>query len=270
MSDPDYAALDPIFWVHHCNIDRLWAAWLTQPQNIQENGSAWLNGPYPRPYQMPQPDGTLAVFTPAATLPGGTLAPTYDDLGNGTGIPVLIAASGPTISSDAAIIVSDAGKMEATMPAQMSDKRQSAPRLLGSNKAAMTIHAGPQRTNVKMAKQPDLFADAVVPLRYYLSIKNITGAAPSGVLTVSLGEGNDMVVVDTVALFGLAKASRDDGEHAGNGLSISLDITEPARALIVKNNGELGDLIVSIEQPGVAGASAIKVGTVSVVTQVDE
>src|SRR5256885_15540262 len=28
MSDPDYAALDPIFWVHHCNVDRLWAAWL--------------------------------------------------------------------------------------------------------------------------------------------------------------------------------------------------------------------------------------------------
>jgi tyrosinase len=27
MSDPDKAALDPIFWLHHANIDRLWAAW---------------------------------------------------------------------------------------------------------------------------------------------------------------------------------------------------------------------------------------------------
>ncbi len=28
MSDPRTAALDPIFWLHHCNIDRLWTQWL--------------------------------------------------------------------------------------------------------------------------------------------------------------------------------------------------------------------------------------------------
>jgi hypothetical protein len=28
MTDPDCAALDPIFWLHHANIDRLWNAWL--------------------------------------------------------------------------------------------------------------------------------------------------------------------------------------------------------------------------------------------------
>ena len=27
MTDPDTAALDPIFWLHHANIDRLWAVW---------------------------------------------------------------------------------------------------------------------------------------------------------------------------------------------------------------------------------------------------
>lgn len=27
MSDPDTAALDPIFWLHHANIDRLWEHW---------------------------------------------------------------------------------------------------------------------------------------------------------------------------------------------------------------------------------------------------
>jgi tyrosinase len=28
MSDPNLAARDPIFWLHHCNIDRLWNRWL--------------------------------------------------------------------------------------------------------------------------------------------------------------------------------------------------------------------------------------------------
>ncbi|MFT4152078.1 MAG: tyrosinase family protein [Paracoccaceae bacterium] len=28
MSDPETAALDPIFWMHHCNIDRLWTKWI--------------------------------------------------------------------------------------------------------------------------------------------------------------------------------------------------------------------------------------------------
>ncbi len=30
MSFPDTAALDPIFWLHHCNIDRLWEVWRNQ------------------------------------------------------------------------------------------------------------------------------------------------------------------------------------------------------------------------------------------------
>ncbi len=28
MADPNTAARDPIFWLHHCNIDRLWSQWL--------------------------------------------------------------------------------------------------------------------------------------------------------------------------------------------------------------------------------------------------
>jgi tyrosinase len=30
MADPDCAARDPIFWLHHANIDRLWQAWLNE------------------------------------------------------------------------------------------------------------------------------------------------------------------------------------------------------------------------------------------------
>ena len=44
MLDPDRAALDPIFWLHHANIDRLWAAWLAQGGGRADPGDAdWRN-----------------------------------------------------------------------------------------------------------------------------------------------------------------------------------------------------------------------------------
>ena len=35
MSDIPTAAFDPVFWVHHANIDRMWAAWMSAP------GKSW-------------------------------------------------------------------------------------------------------------------------------------------------------------------------------------------------------------------------------------
>ena len=39
MGDPDTAARDPIFWLHHANIDRLW--WLWQQQHSDPSKAAW-------------------------------------------------------------------------------------------------------------------------------------------------------------------------------------------------------------------------------------
>jgi tyrosinase len=41
MTDPDTAALDPIFWLHHANIDRIWWLWQAQPSSIPTTGPAW-------------------------------------------------------------------------------------------------------------------------------------------------------------------------------------------------------------------------------------
>lgn len=45
MSNPNTAALDSIFWLHHANIDRLWAVWRAgdernkDPQDLEsQNG----------------------------------------------------------------------------------------------------------------------------------------------------------------------------------------------------------------------------------------
>jgi tyrosinase len=44
MGDPNTAARDPIFWLHHCNIDRLWNAWLAKGGGRSDPGTkAWCN-----------------------------------------------------------------------------------------------------------------------------------------------------------------------------------------------------------------------------------
>jgi hypothetical protein len=42
MGVPDSAALDPIFWLHHCNIDRLWTRWLAaSPRHKNPTDATW-------------------------------------------------------------------------------------------------------------------------------------------------------------------------------------------------------------------------------------
>jgi tyrosinase len=45
MTDPDLAALDPIFWLHHANIDRMWEVWLNRdPSHKNLTTAYWLTG----------------------------------------------------------------------------------------------------------------------------------------------------------------------------------------------------------------------------------
>jgi tyrosinase len=47
MSDPQTAAQDPIFWLHHANIDRLWWLWQNLPGRSNPNDANWLNRSFP-------------------------------------------------------------------------------------------------------------------------------------------------------------------------------------------------------------------------------
>ena len=38
------APLDPVFWLHHCNVDRLWEVWIQRdPAHVNPTDPAWLN-----------------------------------------------------------------------------------------------------------------------------------------------------------------------------------------------------------------------------------
>ncbi|QVL30804.1 tyrosinase family protein [Telmatocola sphagniphila] len=47
MGDPRTAARDPIFWLHHANVDRLWNRWLDDRTHQNASDSDWLDQQFP-------------------------------------------------------------------------------------------------------------------------------------------------------------------------------------------------------------------------------
>lgn len=258
LSDPDYAAADPLFWLHHCNIDRLWAAWLTQSTNVQENGAKWRDGPTPRQFVMPGLDGGLHVFTPAETLPGARLDPTYDDLFKGTGV----APPGGAVPA----AVGDAPE-GITMPAKLSDKPVAPAQLIGSNQERLVVANRPVATQVPMPG--NAMPAAAAPYRLFAYLENIQGAAPSGSLSLTVGLPGqaDALRTKSVVLFGLKKAST---EHGGNGMNVSVDITAQVKELAVKYGAMPEALEVHVQQGGALGSGPISVGKVSILSKTEE
>jgi len=63
MGLPEYSPNDPIFWLHHCNIDRVWATW--EAQNGPVYPSAWRQE---RIEGLIRPNGAPVPATTAGTL----------------------------------------------------------------------------------------------------------------------------------------------------------------------------------------------------------
>ena len=232
LTDPDLAGLDPLFWLHHCNIDRLWSAWQAQPSSVGETSKVWVEGPADRKYAVPDATGVISQFVARDTLKGGKFYPTYAELSAGTGV----APTSPSI-----IALHQGGTVGATT------------RLLGANKN--TISVGASSASTTLTLEPANTAIAVSAMgppapdrdpaasRLFLKLENIRGKSTAGVLDVyvNLPAGAEPwshpeYRADCIALFGLANATEEDGQHSGNGLSFTIDITDLARRL--KRDGD--------------------------------
>ncbi len=264
MGNPDYAALDPIFWLHHCNVDRLWAAWLTQDKNKMENRKAFLRGPA-RKFEMPGADGKLHVFTPADTMPGKKLAPTYDDLQNGTGLPPVASALEEVSGA-------------APMPAKLTEESPPPATLVGASTGRITVTGTPATADVKLESQAAGLAEAAglveADQRIFLNLENVRGSAPSASLTLRIGApaagaaaAEDSSYLVPVALFGLAKSSAQDGEHGGNGINVAIDITEIANKLAEEAGAAVEELQVRIEQVEGENPAPVTVERISIYKQ---
>ncbi|MEM1004162.1 MAG: tyrosinase family protein [Pseudomonadota bacterium] len=264
MFDPNFAALDPIFWVHHCNVDRLWEAWMSDPSHNMELGAAWKNGPFPTQFTMPDTSGALWIFVPEDTLPGATLAPSYDNLHSGTDIlpPAPAGGGGAT-----------------PMAAAPTGTGQQRANLLGANSGALTVTSAETRTRIRMASTGPATAlgmAAAAPAanaRYYLNIEGAKGTAPTAIVNVVLtgpdgdpGAAGAEATTVSVALFGLANATESSGSHGGSGLSATEDVTDIVRTLQATSPDEIE---AHVTLPETASGQEITIERISIYTRQD-
>ncbi len=252
MSDPGTAALDPIFYLHHANIDRLWAAW-NQGEKHNPSDPNWLKGPAAGgadEFVMPMPGGKDWVYTPQEMTNLARLDYSYDTLPPAAAAPISLAdrvkrLAGPTATIPSAAVARAGGKEV---------------ELIGANEQALPITGAGTQTTVKLdpagrqAVAASLDAATVKePDRVYLSLENVQGTHDPGVLSVYVNlpaganpDDHPELLAGSVGLFGLGGASSPGSKHGGTGLAFTLDITDIVDSLHLHKTLQNDSLQVTI------------------------
>ena len=219
MSDLLQAARDPIFWLHHSNIDRLWQMWLDlDPAHKNPGDNEWLDTSFTFPTPDPKVTKTWKVRDVLDTTAPG-LGYKYDTVAAPSAAPAGSALRprkvGPQVSAPTP-----------AQPPQVIGARTGVP-ILADRRADIALSAPAAAPRAMTADQAP-----AQPQRWLLSLEGITGtiAAPVYNVYVNLPAGaapedHPELLAGPITTFGVRDASRRRGTHGGNGLTFVLDIT---------------------------------------------
>lgn len=218
MPSTDIAALDPIFWLHHANVDRLWEVWLNRPNAKNRNSAdtAWLDGPVDKPFKFIRNNGAVYVSTPRDVANIETLGYRYDN----TDYP---------LETDSRLAVRFHALGVDSVPWGLHPADPQDTELLGSNDKPLTIGQHEVHAVAILSAEPvsrwknsyGKIAFGREPDRVYANLQRITGTNDAGVFEVFAGlDGVNEHSLGLIAMFGVAASTR-----AGEGLTKVLDVT---------------------------------------------
>jgi tyrosinase len=240
MTRFETAPRDPIFWLHHANLDRLWTVWLGEqnPQRSNPTESAWLD----ESFKFHDEHGNSVSSTP------GGVVDTVRDLGYSyeeaapppsRRVPVELARE---VDLARMSDVERIGAAPVRVPAHP-------PELIGASEAPLTL-AGERATVSLDISQPEspalrgvkLFALAPEPQhRTYLNVEGVSGDSNPGLsygVYVNAPASTDQNApleahhVGNLSFFGLERSGDLDSDHSGApGLRHAYDITDLVSSL---------------------------------------
>lgn len=252
MADPGLAALDPVFFLHHANIDRMWTAWNVTGQNSNPTDSNWLNGPGTtagNEFAMPiDANGTPWYYTPSNVnttdvqyYNSSLYSYTYDD------ISLTSYDNTPPPSSLQARL--DALNITPLKGTTMNKGNKS--ELIGASNNSLTLNSGVTKADVQLdttawKSVSNSFAKAsatALPDEIYLQLENVKGTSNNNFLSVYVNGA----FVKAVSLFGIRRASMPDTSHGGSGLTFKLNITKIIDDLYLSKSFNIDALNVQIK-----------------------
>ncbi len=216
MGSIPVSALDPIFYAHHTNIDRLYDCWLQVDPNGRLPNDA---GQRDATFSFVDGDGSVVTRRVGDMLTAAGLGYSYQ---GGGGCP---AAAPPHVAVAAARQTASTGGAVQTLatagPTRLSGVQTSVP-LTVSPSASQSL--APSRG----AAAPTARVDAVIDGLQYEH-------APGTLYNVYLqGPGGKRVLIGVINFFGVAPAGEAEhakAHHAMSRKSVRFDVTEALRAL---------------------------------------
>jgi tyrosinase len=245
MSSFDTAPLDPIFWLHHANIDRLWIVWLTHFGGSNPSDAAWLD----HQFDFHDPEGNEVKNTPRQALD-----PLDGDLVGDFGYEYA------DVSPPAAILEARpmAPAPPPDHPAELVGASDEPVRLTGR---LATVRFGVSRPAGPLAATPE-----ATPSRVYLNVEDVQGERNPGVVYAVYANvpdddddpTNDAHYVGNISFFGIELTQDLDRDHPG-GLRYAFDITDLYNRLREQgrwNEEEVKVTFAPLLPPGGAGPAA--------------
>jgi tyrosinase len=230
MINPDTAALDPIFWLHHANIDRLWAVWSrisaanmnpSASVNVQGQNVSWATSVS---FSFFGANGSVVTMTPSQMIDTATspFAYEYEDTSN---------PFAPSVT-------------ESLLAARSTKMKPGPPEMVGASDKAVTLTGSAQTTAfvLQPPSGPARLAAEPQAARTYLSIENVTSEKSHATydVYVNLPDHPDAAAykehhAGALPMFGVVQASTPSERHPGDGLNFSLDITKLVNRLKARN-----------------------------------
>ncbi len=275
MSSFEQAGLDPLFWLHHCNIDRLWEVWRSRdPQHKDPVAGAWLTGPTAQKFVVRDAAAQPWTFTAKEMrdTKAAKLDYVYEDVtdplaGAATPAHLLPFAVSAVVPGKPGIRAVTARKRVTKALGALSPGVS-----LGGRRNTATVAIAVPRS--RAAGLRSLSLETAAESRILLNLENITGidGGQAYKVYVNLPDDDDPAtsernLVGVMSLFGVASASDPEGNHGGNGLTYVFDITAlaGARGKGVGASDEITVDFVSVDDD--TPEDSARVGRISVVRE---
>ncbi|MFE5495418.1 tyrosinase family protein [Streptomyces virginiae] len=247
------AALDPVFWLHHANIDRLWSLWAGRPGHSNPDDPRWIT----QEYKFFDADGSQQSLAASDVLDtAGQLGYTYEQ-------PVPISPPVPLPPSVTRSPVPETPSGPSTSGPTPPGRREMA----GSSERPLTLVGRAASIAVPIDRRTTGPLGAALGVaapdsdrRVYLNVEDIEGDAnPDKVygIYVNLPEGASREQaeghrVGNLSFFGIERAQDPRGDEHPHGLRVSVEITPLVRRLQADDAWDEARLQVTFRPLGAA------------------